>query len=218
MSTETALTYGAPADRARAVCIFVHGRGQSPEAMIDFVLARVDLSEVHVILPRAPKGSWYDAKAVDLMTEATATQLGEAFAAIDTCADTADAMGLGRPFLGGFSQGACTALEYAFRRPERIAGLAVLTGCRVGLPDAPAADMSLSGLPVYASCSNRDPWIPLDAFVTANGHLAACQTELTVEVIPGRDHSVSDREAQMFEAMLAAPDFRLHHTLQRKSA
>ena len=56
---------------ARAVCVLVHGRGQSPEEMQSHVLARLNAPAVAFVLPRAPGGAWYAAKAVEPLTADT---------------------------------------------------------------------------------------------------------------------------------------------------
>ena len=93
-----------------AICVFVHGRGQSPEEMQSHVLARLDAPDVAFVLPRAESGSWYDARAIDPLTAGTRTALQ---AALDQLAgDVAEAraaFGELPLLLAGFSQGACLA-------------------------------------------------------------------------------------------------------------
>ena len=82
--------------QARAICVFVHGRGQSPEEMQSHVLARLDAPDVAFVLPRAESGSWYDARAIDPLTAGTRTALQ---AALDCAAELGGAaveVGLGR--------------------------------------------------------------------------------------------------------------------------
>ena len=75
--------------QARAICVFVHGRGQSPEEMQSHVLTRLDAPDVAFVLPRAESGSWYDARAIDPLTAGTRTALQ---AALDQLAgDVAEA-------------------------------------------------------------------------------------------------------------------------------
>ena len=102
--------------------------------------------------------------------------------------------------LAGFSQGACLALEYALRR-RRPAALACLTGCRVGYPlEEPAPP--LHGLPVYMSCGDADPWIPLDPFFAAARQLAEAGARLGIDVMPGRAHEVCDSELTALRRLL----------------
>ena len=77
------LHLGASIVDAKVICIFIHGRGQSPQAMQDHVISRLRSSDVAYLLPRAPTGSWYQAKAIDPLTELTRQQLVEALNLIE---------------------------------------------------------------------------------------------------------------------------------------
>ncbi len=87
---------------------------------------------VAFLLPAAEGNAWYDAKAVDPLTERTEAQLAAACAVL---AEAFAAAGKDRPvLLAGFSQGACLSIEYALRNGRWNGALAALTGCRVGTP------------------------------------------------------------------------------------
>lgn len=189
---------------ADALCVFVHGRGQSPEEMGEHVIARLRNTTAHVVLPRAPGGVWYDARAIDPLSAHSESQLEAALDAIDAAIDLAISEGApgDRVVLAGFSQGACLALEYALRRPGRLRGLVAFTGCRVGGDLRAQAAAFLDGLPAYLSCGDADPWIPLDAFFEAAQDMAQAGAALRVEVFPGRAHEVLDAEITVLEAML----------------
>ena len=208
MTRAEPLHVGCDASRADALCVFVHGRGQSPEAMVEAVLDRLDLARVHVALPRALSGAWYDARAVDPLTDATRGQLAAGLDDLARIVASLRAAGGRRPLvLAGFSQGACLAAEYAFLKGREAAdGLCLLTGCRVGVAsdDRPRSD--LPGLPVYASGGDKDTWIPVGAFTAICGELAAAGTRLRAESFPGRPHEVCDAEIAALRAMLARPD------------
>lgn len=198
-----ALRLGAPSRGARSLCLFLHGRGQSPEDMATHVIDRLQTPDTHFVLPRADNAAWYDARAIDPLTPLTLAQLEAAMDAIDDgfAAAIADGAPAERPVLAGFSQGACLATEYAMRRGRDLGALVLLTGCRVG-PTAAAPRRALDGLSVYASGSDADPWIPPDAFFAAAEDLARCGARLRLESFPGRAHEVSDAEIAAFEAML----------------
>ena len=196
------LWLGPPPAQARATCVFLHGRGQSPELMAEHVFARLGAEDVSVLLPRAPGSAWYDARAVDPLTDETRVQLAAALDRVDVAVGIALAAGAPADglVLAGFSQGACLALEYALRR-RRPAALVCLTGCRVGYPlEEPAP--ALHRLPVYLSCGDADPWIPLDPFFAAARQLAEAGARLAIDVVPGRAHDVSDGEVAALRRLL----------------
>lgn len=198
------LRLGAMPAHADALCVFVHGRGQSPEEMGEHVIARLRNTTAHVVLPRAPGGVWYEARAVDPLSAHSESQLEAALDAIDAAVDLAVSEGApgDRVVLAGFSQGACLSLEYALRRQGRLRGLVAFTGCRVGGALRAEATAFLDGLPAYLSCGDADPWIPLDVFFEAAQDVARAGAALRVEVFPGRVHEVLDAEIAAFDAML----------------
>lgn len=198
------LRLGASGAGAKAVCVLVHGRGQSPEIMQADVLARLTVPGVAFVLPRAPGGAWYAARAVDALTPQTVAELSAALAhlATDIAAARADLPGL-PVLLVGFSQGACLVLEYCFAGLPAPDALVALTGCRVGSPaDARPMEMP-AGLPVYLTGSDADPWIPVEAFADAALALGQQGARLRADLWPGRPHAVSDGEIAMLEAICA---------------
>lgn len=198
------LRRGAQGSAAKALCVFVHGRSQSPEEMESHVLARLDAPGVAFHLPRAPGGSWYDARAVDPLTEGTRTQLAGALAQLgaEIAAFRAEYPGLPL-LLAGFSQGACLSLEYAFAGAAPPQALAALTGCRVGTPACQRGDALPRALPVYLTGGDRDPWIPVHAFAEAAQALGEGGAVLRTDLFPGRGHEVAEPEIAMLKSLLA---------------
>lgn len=203
-SRDTPLRLGAPPGSAARLCVFVHGRAQTPEEMAEHVIARMPQDGTHFVLPRAPGDAWYDARAVDPASATTVAQLEAALDAIDAgiAAAAADGAPVERPVLAGFSQGACVVLEYAMRRDRALGGLVALTGCRVGPPTPESPRRGLDGLPVYLSGSDADPWIPASDAFAAAADLAACGARLRAESFPGRAHAVADAEIEAFASLL----------------
>lgn len=204
MAAAAGLRRGANGPAVKALCVFVHGRGQSPEEMESHVLARLPLSDVAFALPRAPRGAWYDAKAVDPVTPLTREQLAEALAIVE-----AEMQSLRRDYpslpllLAGFSQGACLSLEYVCRGVQAPDALMAFTGCRVGTPQCERPSSAPAGLPVYLSGSDADPWIPLTATSDAFLELGRQKVKLRSDLFPGRGHEVSAAEIAMIESVLS---------------
>ena len=199
---DSALRIGPAADSAQAVCVFVHGRGQTPEMMQAHVLSRLSLPDVAFILPRAASGSWYQARAIDALSPATARELG---ASLEAIRQIMEIVPQGKPLmLAGFSQGACLVIEYSLKFGPKMNGLASLTGCRVGVATDARPLSDLAGLPVYLSGSDRDPWIPATAFGEAAADLATAKARLRSDVFPGRSHEVSNDEIAVLDNMIKA--------------
>ncbi len=67
----TPLFLGADLATARVICVFVHGRTQTPEDMQAQVILSLKTPGVAYVLPRSPAKSWYDANAVEALTDGT---------------------------------------------------------------------------------------------------------------------------------------------------
>ena len=193
---------GVPLAQAKAICVFVHGRGQSPEAMQEGVIRHLATPGVANVLPRAPQGVWYAARAVDALTDDARVALAGSLALLRGV--IAAAM-TGAPLVvAGFSQGACLALELAFADGPWPGALVALTGCRVGQVGDARARHNLGGMPVYLTGGDADPWIPVQAFAAAAAaDLGLAQARLRADVFPGRGHKVSAVEIGMLDAVLA---------------
>lgn len=204
METPAGLRLGSIGSGTRVLCVLVHGRGQSPEEMDSHILHRLDVSDVAFALPRAPRGAWYDARAVDPLTDGTRSQLGEALDIVqgEIAALRRDYPGLPL-LLAGFSQGACLSIEYACRGENAPDALAALTGCRVGTPACDRPDAAPRETPAYISGSDADPWIPLAAMSEAAFGLGQRGLRLRTDIFPGRAHEVSTAEIEMLASMLS---------------
>lgn len=201
--TQGALYTGAPASGAKALCVFVHGRGQSPEEMQSHVLARLDAPQVAFLLPRAIGGSWYAARAVDPLVPQARAELGQSLDRLQADIDRARSDFAGIPLvLAGFSQGACLSLEYCFAGLPAPDALVALTGCRVGVAGDDRPARMPAGLPVYLSGGDVDPWIPVEAFAQAALELGRSGARLRCDLFPSRSHEVSDAEIAMLQSVL----------------
>ncbi|MFN6004922.1 MAG: hypothetical protein ACK47S_03055, partial [Paracoccaceae bacterium] len=57
------LFLGVDPAMAKVLCVFVHGRNQSPEEMEAAVIRRLSAPDVAFALPRADGKTWYTARA-----------------------------------------------------------------------------------------------------------------------------------------------------------
>ncbi len=195
---------GADPARAKVLCVFVHGRGQSPEEMEAAVLRRLSAADVAFVLPRAEGKTWYNARAIDPLTDATRAELAASLEGLAVAVSDLRSRAASLPLvLAGFSQGACLSLEHGFSgraAPEAVVGF---TGCRVGVAtDARPTELP-SGLPVYLSAGSADPWIPVAAFAETAAALGQAEARLRCDVFPGRPHEVSDPEIAMLDGILS---------------
>jgi len=194
---------GVDPRHAKVLCVFVHGRNQSPEEMEAAVIRRLSAADVAFALPRAADRTWYTARAVDPLTETTRQELAASLAGLVGTITGLRALAPGLPLvLAGFSQGACLALELAFTGQAAPDAVVAFTGCRVGVASDDRPHALPSSLPVYLSAGSADPWIPVSAFAEAASDLGASEARLRCDVFPARSHEVSDPEIAMLDSIL----------------
>ena len=196
------LHLGANLAKAKAVCVFVHGRGQNPEEMADHVIRPLPQDHAY-LLPRAAGGSWYAARAVDPLTEETRAALEASLAQLRGVIAAARASSTAPLVLAGFSQGACLSLELACTGQSSPDTVVALTGCRVGSPADTRPRALPRGLPVYLTGGDADPWIPVSAFAETVADLGTQGAALRADLFPGRGHEVSQGERAMLTSILS---------------
>jgi predicted esterase len=196
---------GAPAGRARAGIVLVHGRGGSAADILG-LLAQAALPDVVAIAPEAPGRSWWPTSFLAPMAQiepfvaAGLAALRDAVARLE-----ADGLPRDRIWLAGFSQGACLALESFARDGAGLAGVFGMSGGLVGLGDAPGGPQStLYGhapkrfdypgrrdrAQVWISVHQRDPHIPLQRVQDSAAALTAMGAMVETGIYPGEGHGV----------------------------
>ena len=196
------LHMGPAAAEAAAICLVVHGRGQTQDDMVQSIVSRLDAPRVHVVLPKSDGPGWYAARAVDPLTDVSRAELAASLAALDATVQAARAAAPGLPLvLAGFSQGACLIAEYLMTRGP-VTAAAMFTGCRVGARSDNLPITGLRGMPAYLSGGDADPWIPYPACLELASDLVAAGARLRADIFPGRAHEVAGAEIATLQQML----------------
>jgi phospholipase/carboxylesterase len=173
--------------------------------MMRLIVGRVVVADVRYVLPKSEGPGWYAARAIDPLTPETVADmdmgLDQIAAVIDAERDRSPALPV---LLCGFSQGACLAVEFLMKSRAKVDAAALLTGCRIGGPTDDLPQTALDGLPIYASCGDRDPWIPQSAYHRMLGDLTACGARIRTDMFPGRPHDVARSEIAVLSGMLNA--------------
>jgi phospholipase/carboxylesterase len=196
---------GQPLGDARFAGVLLHGRGGTPEAMIELA-SRLDLDGIRWLAPGADGGSWYPNRFM----EPVASNEPFLTRAIDRCdAAVGEAAAGGRLIAShivviGFSQGACLALEYALRHPGRCRAAIVLTGGLIGPPgtDWQPSARTLAGWRVLVTGSDVDEWVPEARVRETARVLTAKGAEVQLRLYTGRPHIISDEEVVEARAFL----------------
>ena len=102
-----------------------------------------------------------------------------------------------RLVLGGFSQGACLAAEYALRNPRRYGGLLLFTGGYIGPPGwFPSRSGSFAGTPCFLGTADPDDWVPVWRVHETASVLGALGASVTCASIPGWATSSTTRRSR----------------------
>jgi predicted esterase len=196
---------GAAAGRAKAGIVLAHGRGGSAGDILG-LLVHAGLPEVAAFAPEAPGNSWWPTSFLApsaQMEPFVVAGMGAMRSAVEAL--QAEGLERGQIWLGGFSQGACLALETFAREGDGLAGVIALSGGLVGTSDAggpAAAELyghapkrfdyagSRTGGDVWISVHQRDPHIPLGRVEESEAVLKGLGASVESRVYPGAGHGV----------------------------
>ncbi len=194
---------GAPLDPSHAVGILLHGRGGSAEDILGLVQ---HLRGEHVtwLAPQAAGHTWYPNRFIAPLASNEPFLTSGLGAVGDLIAQvTAAGVPERRILLGGFSQGACLALEFVLRNPARYGGVAGLSGGLIGPPGTVWSTRgSLDGTPVFLGCSDVDDHIPKERVLESAAALRQIGGVVTDILYPGMGHTVNQDELKHVQALL----------------
>ncbi len=184
-------TGGTDPEDAHAGVVLCHGRGARAGSMLD-IGRQVGVDGVAYLAPQAARGTWYP-NSFMRPPDSNEPHLSSALATVGRTVERLTDAGIPRErvAVGGFSQGACLATEYAARNPARYGGVIALSGGLVG-PDGTDFDYegSLAGTPAFLGCSDVDPHIPLERVHETADALETLRADVTAEIYEGLGHTV----------------------------
>ncbi len=200
---DAVVTAGEPLSRARAAVLLLHGRGAAPEDILS-LSEELGSTGLAFLAPRAEGGQWYPYSFLEPL-ERNEAGIHRGFQTIDTLFSLLGGSGIGpeRVFLGGFSQGACLALEYAASHARRYGGIFGLSGGLIG-PEGTQRSYagSLAGTPVFIGCSDGDPYIPKGRVVESAKVMEGLGGAVTLRLYPGAPHAVNEDEIEEMQSIL----------------
>lgn len=181
--------------------ILLHGRGRDSADVLGLA-DRIGLDGVEWIAPDAPGNTWYPQSFLAPLSE-NEPWLTQALDTVDALVRAVEDPG--RLVLGGFSQGACLAAEYALRHPRRYGGLLLYTGGFIGPPGVlPPRAGSFEGMPAFLGTADPDGWVPPERVRETAAALEALGAVPTLRVYPGMDHLVNEEEIAFGRDLIAA--------------
>jgi phospholipase/carboxylesterase len=183
---------GAPAAKAKAALILLHGRGASA-ADIMRLSREFNAGEIAVYAPQATNNSWYPYSFLEPV-EGNEPALSSALTIIDEVVAQvlADGFTVDKVYFAGFSQGACLTLEYITRNAKQYGGTVAFTGGLIGEelnPDNYKGDFA--GTPVLITTGDPDPHVPLSRVEQSVAVLKQMNANVTLKVYKGRQHTIS---------------------------
>ena len=178
-----------PAADATATLIVLHGLGADGTDFIPMcdALDLAGVGSVRCVMPRAPERpvtlngghvmrAWYDILGADLQRREDEAGLRDAVKQVHALIDRERARGVAanRIVLAGFSQGCAVTLLAGLRYPERLAGLAGLSGY-LPLADTTAAERHAAnhGLPIFLGHGRNDSMVPMARGIASRDALSA---------------------------------------------
>ncbi len=207
MSLET-LEHATGADPAASIVV-LHGLGADGN---DFapIAAELDLTAVgpvRFVFPHAPvrpvtinggyrMRAWYDVLGTDLARREDEPGLRASCTLVQALLDRERARGIApeRTVLMGFSQGCAMTLMTGLRAPQRLAGLAGLSGY-LPLPATTAAERSAANhdVPIFLAHGRQDPIVAFERGTDSRDALAALGYAVEWHDYP-MQHSVCPQE------------------------
>jgi phospholipase/carboxylesterase len=197
------LQAGAEPATARSAMILVHGRGDSASGILQ--LADVlPVPGMAYFAPQASGHTWYPNRFLAPI-QTNQPWLSSALAGLGDLLSQIGESGVpaSRTVLLGFSQGACLALEFAVRHPQRFGGLVGLSGGLIGPPGTtwPRAG-SLDGTAVFLGCSDVDSHIPAARVHESADVLRAVGGQVRTVLYPGMDHTITREEIDVVTRLI----------------
>ncbi len=185
------LTRGVALADAHAAVILLHGRGADAADILPLA-NEFDVANVAYLAPDAAQNAWYPDRFMEPMAK-NEPWLSSALAFLDrVVADVANAgIPPERLVIGGFSQGACLALEYAARHAKRYGGVIAFAGGLIG-PDSTPREYagSFDGTPVFIGVGDQDEHIPVARSELSAEVYTRMGAEVDLQVYAGLPHTI----------------------------
>jgi len=202
---EKTFAAGRPLAEAKAAVILIHGRGATAASIL--ALAReLHHDDLAYLAPQAGGNSWYPYSFLAPI-EQNEPALSSSLQTIADVLAQVEAAGIPaeKAVIGGFSQGACLALEFVARNPRRYGGLVVFSGGLIG-PPGYSRDYSgpLGGTPVFLGCSDTDVHIPEERVHESAAVFERLGAQVTKRIYPNMGHTIIQDEIDHAQKILHA--------------
>jgi phospholipase/carboxylesterase len=156
------------------------------------------------LAPQASGNSWYPNS---FLAPVAANQpwLSSALGKVQSIVDMLVKSGIGteRVAIGGFSQGACLATEFAASHAKRYAGLFALTGGLIGpMGGELTHGGDLAGTPAFFGSSDPDPHVPWSRVQESAQIFETMGANVRLKRYENRAHTISGDELEIVHQLL----------------
>lgn len=202
---QSVLHAGLPLNQAAGVMLLLHGRGAEARGMLG--LAReFDRANWAYLAPQAAGNVWWPYRFTMPLAQ-NEPWVSNALDVVSALVDHVVASGVPyeKLIIGGFSQGACLALEWAAQHPRRYGGVLGLSGGLIGNGDTlrPYTG-SLENTPVFLGCSDKDFHIHLDRVEATADVFTGLNANLTKRIYPNMGHTIIEDEIIFIQELMDA--------------
>lgn len=197
------LNHGTTLNHAKAAMIMLHGRGASAEDILTLA-QEFDQPDFAYLAPQAANNTWYPNRFIAPLAS-NEPWFSSAIAVVADVLAQVNAAGIltEHTILLGFSQGACLALEFAARHPQRYGGVIALSGALIENGDKPREyEGSLAGTPVFLGCSDIDVHVPKGRVERSATLLQQLGADVTLRLYPNMGHTVNQDEIEFIKTMM----------------
>lgn len=202
-AAQPVISRGPALAAAKSAMILIHGRGASAENII-FLRNDLNHPDMAYLAPQAAGNTWYPFSFLEDMAR-NQPGLDSGLAKIDTLVEQIADAGIPteRIIIGGFSQGACLALEYVARNAKRYGGVFAFSGGLIGPPGTPREYAgTLAGTPVFLGCSDVDFHIPKVRVVESAEVLERLGGAVEARLYAGMGHTIIQDELDAVNAIV----------------
>lgn len=196
---------GANLIDAEAALVMIHGRGGDATGILPLA-NHFEAQGFALAAPSARGNTWYPERFI-APRAANEPYLSSALNAVGQLVASLKEAGIPsqKIVLLGFSQGACLAVEYAARNPQRYGGVVVLSGGLIGAEgELTGYEGSLEGTPVFLGCSDVDFHIPVQRVHESETVLKGLGAVVDKRIYPGMGHTINDDEVATVRDLLAS--------------
>lgn len=200
---------GTPLDEAQKVLVMLHGRGSSAQDILSLA-EHLEAPDFAFIAPQATQNTWYPYSFLAPI-EQNEPGLSSALEVIGTIVQQLHgelSFAYEDIYLLGFSQGACLALEYVARNPQRLGGVFGLSGGLIG-PEGTLPEYAgdLEQTPIFLGCSDVDSHIPKERVLESERIFQGMNAKVLAKLYKNFGHTVNDDELNVVNKVIASADF-----------